>query len=84
MRNNLSLTTPDIILSNGKAYHNTHISQGTPTSSDHIPIVFTISTAPIIIPAPQRLNINKTNREKYQETIESELPEINLEGKKQG
>ena len=76
-----ALTTPDIILTNGKTYHNTHATQGPLTSSDHLPIIFTISTAPIMIPCPHHLNKNKADWDRCQNIINSELPELNLEGK---
>lgn len=76
-----ALTTPDIILTNGKTYHNTHATQGPLTSSDHLPIIFTISTTPITIPCPQRLNKRKADWDMFQNIINAELPELNLEGK---
>ncbi|KAG0419455.1 hypothetical protein EQH57_0505, partial [Dictyocoela roeselum] len=39
-----SKTTPDIILSNRHAYHNFFSQPGPPTSSDHLAVIFTIST----------------------------------------
>ena len=76
-----ALTTPDIILTNGKTYHNTHIAQGKLTSSDHLPIIFTISTSPIIIPGPRRLNTNKADWETFRNIIHTDLPHLDLEGK---
>lgn len=76
-----ALTNPDIIITNGKTYHNTHATQGPLTSSDHLPIIFTVSTTPIVIPCPKHLNTNKANWELYKHTINSELPTLNLEGK---
>lgn len=43
-------TTPDIILTNSRTYHNTHITQGALTASDHLPIILTISAKPILTP----------------------------------
>ena len=57
-------TAPDIILTNYRTYHNTHIRPGPLTTSDHIPIVLTISTSPILIPAPLRPDFKKANWEK--------------------
>ena len=42
--------TPDIILTNNKAFHNYYIQPGPLTTSDHLPIVLTLSTSPIQIP----------------------------------
>ena len=41
-------TTPDIVLSNNKIYHNHHISKIPPNTSDHLGIKFTISVRPIL------------------------------------
>ena len=54
-------TTPDIILTNFRTHHNTLISQDPLTTSDHIPIQLTISTSPILIAAPPRLNFARAN-----------------------
>ncbi len=58
-------TTPDIILTNHRTYHNTHTISGPLTTSDHIPIIFTISTATILIPSPTRPNYSKANWETF-------------------
>lgn len=62
-------TAPDKVLSNNKAYFNYVIQEGPLTTSDHIPIVFTISTAPIQIPTQPRLMTSKTNWLKYKEIL---------------
>jgi hypothetical protein len=51
-----SKTTPDIILSNRHAFHNHFSEPGPVTPSDHIPIIFKISTNPIQIKIKPRLN----------------------------
>ena len=49
-----SHTTPDIILVNKHIMHNTHAVRGPLVTSDHIPIVYTINSAPIQIPIKER------------------------------
>ena len=41
-------TTPDIVLTNNKTYHNHHISAMAATVSDHIPIRMVVSSRPIV------------------------------------
>lgn len=66
-------TTPDIILTNHRTYHNTHAVEGPLTTSDHIPIIYTIATAPIPIPAPPRPNYNKANWETFKRHVTNTL-----------
>ena len=40
-------TTPDLILSNNKIFHNFLITQGPVTSSDHLPLIITLTTKAI-------------------------------------
>lgn len=74
-------TTPDIILTNYRTYHNTYCVQGPITTSDHIPIIFTISSSPILIPTPSKKNINKTNWGKLREEIDNTINIPNLHNK---
>ena len=62
---NRSKTTPDIILKNNEAFHNTFAEIGPLTSSDHIPVIYKISTSPIMTEIPPRLNYKKANWERY-------------------
>ena len=73
-----SATTPDIILTNFRTYHNTHIEQGPLTTSDHIPIIFTISTKPIQTPATPRPNYNQANWEQFAEELTISFSTNNL------
>ena len=79
-------TTPDIIiLTNYRTHHNTHAIPGPLTTSDHIPIIFTISTSPILIPAPPRAadykkkKKKKTHWEKFQAQVNNTLHRNNLD-----
>ena len=66
-------TTPDIILTNYRTHHNTHITQGPLTSSDHIPIIMKISTAPIQTPIPPRPCFAKANWEEFKNYISQNM-----------
>ena len=52
---------PDKIVANYKITHNTHISPGPITSSDHIRIIFEISALPIQISISPRKQFHKTD-----------------------
>ena len=66
-------TTPDIILTNNKTYHNMHIAQGPLTTSDHIPIVMTLATKPIQIPIPKRPDFQRADWDKLKTDISEKL-----------
>ena len=71
-------TTPDIILTNYRTHHNTLIEQGPLTTSDHLPIIVTISSTPIYTPAPPRPNYRQANWADYQTHINTHLDNNNL------
>lgn len=52
-------TTPDIILTNHRTYHNTYITPGPLTTSDHVPVILTISITLILIPVTPRPNYRR-------------------------
>ena len=64
-----SATSPDIILSNHHAHHNTHFRQGDISTSDHLPIITRISTNPIQIPSPPRRNFHRANWEGFKQAL---------------
>ena len=64
-----SATAPDIALTNTKAFHNLHLEPGPITTSDHIPIIATISTSPIQIKIKPRKQYHKADWESYQQTL---------------
>lgn len=68
--NNRSCTSPDIILTNNHTYHNSFAEPGPLTSCDHIPIVFTISSKPILIPIRERNSYVQANWEGYGRELE--------------
>lgn len=63
-------TTPDIILANYRTHHNTHVAPGPLTTSDHTPIIFTVSSSPIQIPATARPNYSQANWDGFKNDIE--------------
>ena len=62
-------TTPDIILTNHRTYHNHNITPGPLTTSDHIPIILTISTTPILIPTTPRPNFRRADWKKFKNQV---------------
>ena len=54
-------TNSDKIFANKHHYLNTNIETGEITSSDHIPIKFTLATKPYIVPQPKIYKLNKAN-----------------------
>ena len=66
--------TPDIVLSNNRAFYNIHLAQGPPSSSDHLPIIATISAYPIMIPIKPRKQFSKANWTKYSEELSNTPP----------
>lgn len=70
--------TPDIVLSNNKLNHNIHLCSGPLTSSDHLPIIITISTSPIQINIPPKYNYSNANWESFIHELENfSIPDLN-------
>ena len=62
-------STPDIILTNHRTYHNLMIKPGSNTSSDHIPLIITITTQAVTIPSQPILNHTQANWENFSNDI---------------
>lgn len=75
-----SATTPDIVLSNDKTFHNILIEQGPLTTSDHFPIICTITAKPIEIITTPNYNVNKANWEEFKRITLEETQKIETEG----
>ncbi len=61
-------TKQDTILSNKHHYLNSFSEPGNTTTSDHLPIVFKLSTRPlIVIQQPKICNLNTTNWNSFQQ-----------------
>ena len=64
------ISKPDIILTNRNCHLNFSIKKGPLTTSDHIPIIFTIATKPIVEELRETYQISKTNWDNFKETME--------------
>lgn len=71
-----SNTTPDIVLSNNKTYHNHTVEAGPPTTSDHIPIILTITASAIKSEIQPHYNLKKANWENFQNTIANNINQV--------
>ena len=82
-------TTPDVILANRHALGNTYASPGPPAAtditpgrmngSDHVPIIFTISSDPLIIPIAPRFCTKEADWEGFKNHITSNLQQPELD-----
>ena len=66
-------TNPDIIISNHRTYHNYNISQGPLTTSDHLPIIFTLSASPILTPTPRRPQFSKADWDSLKHYVDENI-----------
>ena len=66
-------STPDIILTNRHNTFNYHIERGPLTTSDHLPVIVTIATKPIIIHHSPTYNDKRTDWEEYKRQIDTEI-----------
>ena len=64
------ISRPDIILRNRNGFLNYAVQEGDLTTSNHIPIRFTIATAPIVIHGMKRRLYRRTNWENVQSKIQ--------------
>ena len=72
-------TNPDKVFSNKHNYFNTLIQPGNITTSDHIPIVLTVSTKPIYVKTNERYLYNKANWDEFKDKLNNKLTIKNLE-----
>ncbi len=72
-----SQTTPDIILTNQHTHHNYTITQGPTTASDHLPVIFQITTSPITTPIAPRPHYSKADWDAFKIKIDNNITEIN-------
>ncbi len=66
-------TNPDKILANKHNYLNINTKPGEITSSDHIPIIFTLATQPFVISQPKVYRLSKANWDVFQAVLESKI-----------
>ena len=62
-------TTPDIILANKHTYHNVTSEPGPDTASDHIPIIFTITSRAITTQVNPRPDHKRANWDSFKNTV---------------
>ena len=74
-----STSTPDLILSNNKTYHNFIAQPGPTTPSDHIPILIKITSQPIRTPSPPIQVFSKTNWDDFRTEIQNKANNINTD-----
>ncbi len=74
-----SRSTPDIILTNNKTYHNIDIQTGPTTSSDHLPIIIKITAKPVKIETSPTYSLKKTNWEEFKITTQHKTRNINVD-----
>ena len=67
------ISRPDIILRNRNGFLNYAVQEGDLTTSDHIPIRFTIATASIVIQGIKRRLYRRTNWENVQRKIQEDM-----------
>lgn len=60
------------------------IQQGQLTTSDHIPIVFTLATSPIMIPQTEMFNFKRADWELFKDDIEQSINQPTREEKPVG
>lgn len=73
-----SATTPDIILTSNKIYHNTHTAQGPLTTSDRFLILFTISTKLIQIQTLPRPKFKSADWTQFQHELKERFNDPNI------
>ncbi len=74
-----STTNPDKIFSNKHHYLNYICEQGEITTSDHLPIIFTLSTKPFIKEKPKVYNYNKADWDVFKQNLDQHINVTNLE-----
>ena len=70
-------TTPDLILCNNKTYHNHIIEEGPTTTSDHTPILFTITASAIKTKTQPQYNLKKADWDSFSKNIENNIIQAN-------
>ena len=66
-------TNPDKIFSNKHHYLNIITEPGDITTSDHIPIKFSLATQPFLVKQPKIYKVNKANWEGFKATLEHKI-----------
>ncbi len=75
-----SSTNPDKIFSNKHHYLNCISEPGEITTSDHLPIIFKLSTIPFVTEKPKVYNTNKADWDLFQQKLDSQINVTNFDG----
>ena len=75
-----SSTNPDKIFSNKHHHLNCISEQGDITTSDHLPVIFKLSTIPFIAEKPKIYNINKADWDLFHHKLDTKIKTSNLDG----
>ena len=77
IRTNAS-TTPDIVITNKETFHNILLTPGPVTTSDHIPVIATITANPIQIPILPRPHFSRADWDSYKSHLQNHpIPNLN-------
>lgn len=74
-----STSSPDIAIANNKTIHNITINPGPLTTSDHIPMIITLTTETVTIPMLSTYNMWKANWSTIKEEVHHKMNDIQLE-----
>nr|XP_027237905.1 uncharacterized protein LOC113829027 [Penaeus vannamei] len=64
---------PDIIIGNRNIHMNYAIQEGPLTTSDHIPIIFTLATSPVMIPQAKMYDYKRADWELFKRDIDQQM-----------
>lgn len=71
---------PDVVLANRWTHHSHLVESGPLTSSDHMPILLTVSCVPIAVPARERRVYARADWTGYTSDLETSTPTLVLDG----
>ena len=71
--NNTTASTIDIVLATPNASLNIHLKPGPLTSSDHTPVVLTLSTSPIQVPTREREVLRRADWTRFQTILQATI-----------
>ena len=75
-----STSSPDKVFSNKHNYLNCICEPGDVTTSDHLPIIFKLSTVPFLKGKPKTLKIHKADWDLFQHKLDQQINVSDLEG----
>ena len=75
-----SMTTPDLVLGNQHAYLNYNIVPGPSTTSDHVPVLMTVSVNPLVVRTEPTFSYKDADWEVFKRKVEEDLALPDLDG----